>query len=112
MIQILFELNLLNPSTLEIVVFIAFLHHLSDVIKRKQTAILSHHEKLEKFRIRQKKINLINKTNFKVVLFIIFHCTLSCQPKYMQYLLDWTNTYQQTSTQIPFKQNLGHFTKN
>ena len=55
MIQILFELNLLNPSTLEIVVFIAFLHHLSDVIKRKQTAILSHHEKLEKFRIRQKK---------------------------------------------------------
>ena len=107
MTQIHFEINLLNPSTLKIVVFIAFLHHLSNVIKRKQTAILlSHHEKLEKFRIRQKKkINLINKANFKVVLFIIFHCTLSCQPKYMQYLLDWTNTYQQTSTQIPFKQN-------
>ena len=56
MTQIHFEINLLNPSTLKIVVFIAFLHHLSNVIKRKQTAILlSHHEKLEKFRIRQKK---------------------------------------------------------
>ena len=63
MIQILFELNLLNPSTLEIVVFIAFLHHLSDVIKRKQTVILlSRHEKLEKFRIRQKK-NKSDKQN-------------------------------------------------
>ena len=77
MTQIHFEINLLNLSTLKIVVFIAFLHHLSNVIKKKQTAILlSHHEKLEKFRIRQKKkINLINKANFKVVLFIIFHCT-------------------------------------
>ena len=29
----------------------------------------------------------------------------------LRHLLDWTSTYQQTSTEIPLKQNLSHFTK-
>ena len=104
---------ILLTNTLEIIVFNALLHHLNNVVKRKQTAILlHHHKKLEKFRIKQNKHNLLNKTIFKVVLLIIFHHTLSCKLKKMHYPSDYTKTYQRTSREIPFKQNLSHFTKN
>ena len=46
---------ILLKSTLGVVVFNALLHHINNVIKRKHTAILlRHHQKLEKFRFRQK----------------------------------------------------------
>ena len=42
------------------------LHHLNNVIKRKQTAILlRHHKKLEKFRIRQNKHASYKQNNFQ-----------------------------------------------
>ena len=46
---------ILLKSTLGVVVFNALLHHINNVIKRKHTVILlRHHQKLEKFRFRQK----------------------------------------------------------
>ena len=59
------EKCILLKSTLGIVVFNAFLHHLSNVIKRKQTAtLLCHHKKLEKFRFRQNKHTSDKQNNF------------------------------------------------
>ena len=57
---------ILITSTLGIVVFNALLHHLNNVIKRKQTAILlHHHKKLEKFRFRQNKHTSDKQNNFQ-----------------------------------------------
>ena len=57
---------ILLKSTLVIVLFNALLHNLNNVIKRKQTAIcLRHHQKIEKFRIRQNKHTSDKQTSFQ-----------------------------------------------
>ena len=57
---------ILLKNTLEIIVFNALLHHLNNVVKRKQTAILlHHHKKLEKFRIKQNKHTSVKQNNFQ-----------------------------------------------
>ena len=67
---------ILLKSTLGIVVFNALLHHLNNVIKRKQTAILlRHHRKLEKFRIKQNKHTSYKQNSFQCC---IVHNFSSC----------------------------------
>ena len=57
---------ILLKSSIGIAVLNALLHHLNNVIKRKQTAILlRHHKKLEKFRIRQNKHTSYKQNNFQ-----------------------------------------------
>ena len=101
----------LLKSAIGIVVFNALLHHLNNVINRKQTArLLRHHKKLEKIGIRQNKHTSDYQDNFQSCIVHNFSSYSLLQAEIN--LLDWTKTYQQTSTEIPFKQNLNHFTKN
>ena len=103
---------ILLKNTLEIIVFNALLHHLNNVVKRKQTAILlRHHKKLEKFRIRQNKHTSV-KQNFQSCIAHNFSSYSLSQAEINALSLDYTKTYQRTSTEILFKQNLCHFTKN
>ena len=103
---------ILLESTLGIAVFNALLHRLNNVIKRKQTAILSrNHKKLEEFRIRQNKHISYKQNNFQSCIVHNFSSYSLSQAEINALSFGLTRTCQQTLTEIPFKQNLSHFTK-
>ena len=82
-----------------------------------ETEIENKHRDKKSFKeeIRQKCILLKSTLGIVVFNVLLHHLNNVIKRKkaaiLLRHLLDWTSTYQQTSTEIPLKQNLSHFTK-